>query len=300
MSAAATTSSPSVSRRRCRRPIRSVPELRRPGRGDARSQHVPGRQPVARAAEPVRAAVVDRRAARDRRPHDAGAQLHRHARFEPADAAQHRPGGLFDPANPLSVAARKPYPNFVVYIDSDWSGRSSYNAFNTKLEHRGPGAILDARLHVGEEHRPQVGGRGDRGERLQRLAGLPGQRRSRTRLRALGFRRRSPAGRQLRLQPAVRQRRKVRRQRHRREERRRRRLAGQRHLYLAAGLSDHHHGRRCRWPERHASAPIAPISVGDPSSTSAPWTGGSTRRRSDNLRLACSATSGGTPNAARA
>ena len=49
---------------------------------------------------------------------------------------------LYDPANPLSVDARKPYPNFVVYIDSDWSGRSNYNALNTKLEHRGPGAIL--------------------------------------------------------------------------------------------------------------------------------------------------------------
>ena len=48
----------------------------------------------------------------------------------------------FDPANPLSVAARKPYPNFIVYIDSDWSGRSNYNALNTKLEHRGRGAIL--------------------------------------------------------------------------------------------------------------------------------------------------------------
>ena len=49
---------------------------------------------------------------------------------------------LYDPANPLSVAARKPYPNFVVYIDSDWSGRSNYNALNTKLEHRGPGSIF--------------------------------------------------------------------------------------------------------------------------------------------------------------
>ena len=29
----------------------------------------------------------------------------------------------YDPANPLSVAARKPFPNFVVYIDSDFSGR---------------------------------------------------------------------------------------------------------------------------------------------------------------------------------
>jgi hypothetical protein len=49
---------------------------------------------------------------------------------------------LYDPANPLSVAARKPYPNFVVYIDSDWSGWSDYNALNAKLEHRGRSAIL--------------------------------------------------------------------------------------------------------------------------------------------------------------
>lgn len=48
----------------------------------------------------------------------------------------------YDPANPLSVAARKPFPNFIVYIDSDWSGRSNYNALNTKLEHRGRGSIL--------------------------------------------------------------------------------------------------------------------------------------------------------------
>jgi hypothetical protein len=49
---------------------------------------------------------------------------------------------LYDPANPLPVSDRKPYPNFVVYIDSDWSGRSNYNALNTKLEHRGRGSIL--------------------------------------------------------------------------------------------------------------------------------------------------------------
>jgi hypothetical protein len=48
----------------------------------------------------------------------------------------------YDAANPSSVAARKPFPNFIVYIDSDWSGRSNYNAFNTKLEHRGRGALL--------------------------------------------------------------------------------------------------------------------------------------------------------------
>jgi hypothetical protein len=49
---------------------------------------------------------------------------------------------LYDPANPRSVEARKPYPNFGTYIDSDWSGRSTYNALNTKLEHRGAGSIL--------------------------------------------------------------------------------------------------------------------------------------------------------------
>lgn len=47
----------------------------------------------------------------------------------------------FDPANPLSVAARKPFPNFNVYIDSEWGGRSRYNAFNTKFEHRGRGSL---------------------------------------------------------------------------------------------------------------------------------------------------------------
>ena len=34
------------------------------------------------------------------------------------------------------VLARRPFPNFGIYIDSDWSGNSSYNSFNTKLEHR--------------------------------------------------------------------------------------------------------------------------------------------------------------------
>ena len=47
----------------------------------------------------------------------------------------------FSPDRP-TVAERKPYPNFVVYIDSDWGGRSRYDAFNTKLEHRGRGSLL--------------------------------------------------------------------------------------------------------------------------------------------------------------
>jgi outer membrane receptor protein involved in Fe transport len=47
----------------------------------------------------------------------------------------------YSPAHP-TVAERKPFPNFGVYIDSDWSGRSNFNAFNTKLEHRGRSALL--------------------------------------------------------------------------------------------------------------------------------------------------------------
>ena len=48
----------------------------------------------------------------------------------------------YDPANPLPVAARKPFPNFGTYIDSDWSGRSNYHALTTKLERRGRTAIM--------------------------------------------------------------------------------------------------------------------------------------------------------------
>jgi hypothetical protein len=41
-----------------------------------------------------------------------------------------------------TVAERKPFPNFGVYIDSDWSGRSNFHGFNTKLEHRARAALL--------------------------------------------------------------------------------------------------------------------------------------------------------------
>jgi hypothetical protein len=47
----------------------------------------------------------------------------------------------YSPDHP-TVAERKPFPDFVTYIDSDWGGRSNYTAFNTKLEHRGRGALL--------------------------------------------------------------------------------------------------------------------------------------------------------------
>lgn len=41
-----------------------------------------------------------------------------------------------DPLHPAPLLDRRPYQNFVVYIDSDWSGSSNYNSGNVKLEHR--------------------------------------------------------------------------------------------------------------------------------------------------------------------
>jgi len=42
----------------------------------------------------------------------------------------------YTPQNP-TVAGRKPYPNFGIYIDSSWAGTSKYNGLNGKLEHHG-------------------------------------------------------------------------------------------------------------------------------------------------------------------
>jgi hypothetical protein len=41
-----------------------------------------------------------------------------------------------DPVHPTPVVDRRPFPNFVTYIDSDWSGNSSYNSANITLQHR--------------------------------------------------------------------------------------------------------------------------------------------------------------------
>ncbi len=46
----------------------------------------------------------------------------------------------YTPEHP-SVQERKPFPQFGVYINSDWSGFSNYNAFNAKIEHRGRGSL---------------------------------------------------------------------------------------------------------------------------------------------------------------
>jgi len=54
----------------------------------------------------------------------------------------------FCTANPTlgdcPLAARRPYPNFVTYINSIWSGYSSYNAGNVKLERRASSMAVTA------------------------------------------------------------------------------------------------------------------------------------------------------------
>jgi hypothetical protein len=50
----------------------------------------------------------------------------------------------YDPSNPLTVAERRPFPNFGTYIDSDWNGWSDYHALNAVATHRGRGLIMTA------------------------------------------------------------------------------------------------------------------------------------------------------------
>jgi hypothetical protein len=46
----------------------------------------------------------------------------------------------YTPEHP-TVAERRPYPNFVTYIDSTWSGWSDYHGLNATLTHRGRGLV---------------------------------------------------------------------------------------------------------------------------------------------------------------
>ncbi len=123
-----------------------------------------------------------------------------------------------------------------------------------RLQHQAgaPRALgaADLRLHLGQEHRHQVRRRRHRGDRLQRLAGVPRQPGSGARSRLVGLRRRSPTGRELRLQPADGRRRAVRRRCHRCQGGPGRRVAGERHLHLAARLPAHRHRGGSRRPER--------------------------------------------------
>ncbi len=49
-----------------------------------------------------------------------------------------------DPRNIAPVLARRPYPNFGVFINSDWSGNSSYQSGNVKVEHRAGNLLFTA------------------------------------------------------------------------------------------------------------------------------------------------------------
>ena len=49
----------------------------------------------------------------------------------------------YTPERP-TVAERRPFPNFGVYIDSDWSGWSDYHALNAVVTHRGRGLVATA------------------------------------------------------------------------------------------------------------------------------------------------------------
>ena len=81
-------------------------------------------------------------------------ELHRQQGDEPADAAQHRPGAAVR-SRPIRcpVLERKPFPNFIVYIDSDWCGRLELQRDERQARASRPRRAADRRLHVGEEHR---------------------------------------------------------------------------------------------------------------------------------------------------
>ena len=157
------------------------------------------------------------------------------------------------PYTPITRACeeRKPFPNFGVYINSDWSGYSNYNALNAKLEHRARGALVTLAYTWAKSTDSKSAAAGIGAIRVQRLAGIPEQPRPAARSRAVGLRRGPPPGRQLRLQPAIRTRREVRDRCDGRQERRRRRLAGERHLHLATRLPDHGHGAGSRRRARY-------------------------------------------------
>ena len=152
----------------------ALPELHRRRSGDPRGQHLPGGQPVSGAAESQGPAVVPRRAAPVH--HATSAEVnyvgsHGSNLLMRRNIAQALPYTADQP----TVAERKPYPNFGVYIDSDWSGWSDYHALNVTLTHRGRGLAGVGRLHLGQEHRQQVRRRRHRSERDGGLAGVPEQ-----------------------------------------------------------------------------------------------------------------------------
>ena len=149
-----------------------------------------------------------------------------------------------------TVAERKPFPNFGVYIDSDWSGRSNFHGFNTKLEHRARAALLTfaytwAKSTDTKSAAAGIGATGFNGwqgfldnqdpERDHGLSDFDVDHRL-----VASFVYNLPMGDGERY----------RRRCHRRQGGAGRRMAGERDLHLAARLPAHRHGRGSRRPER--------------------------------------------------
>ena len=166
------------------------------GRGDAGGQHVPGREPVA-ASRATRTCSNGRSACSARcspAPSlevnyigNKGTNLLMRRNIAQALPVQRRPSRRSPSASRSRTSAST--------STATGAGGRTTTRFNTKLEHRGARGAADLRLHLGEEHRHQVGGGGHRRDRLQRLAGVPRQPRSGARSRPVGLRRGSPAGR---------------------------------------------------------------------------------------------------------
>ena len=123
---------------------------------------------------------------------------------------------LFDPAHPQSVDARKPLPELRHLhrqrLERPVELQRAQHEAGASRRQLDP----DLRLHVGQEHRFEVGCCRDRRERVQWLAGLSRQPRPRARLWTVGLRCRPSTRRQLRLQSALRPRRESRERRDRR------------------------------------------------------------------------------------
>ncbi len=177
----------------------ALSKLRGPGPGHAGREHVPRGQPIARAAQPVHAAMVARGAARVVCEHDARGQLHRHEGHQPPHAAQHRAGAGVQPPAPDGRRAQA-----VSQLHRLHRQRLGRQVEVRRLQHQTgaprPRLAADAGVYVGEEYRHQVGSGRHRRDRFQRLAGLPEQPRSGARLRLVGLRRRPPSRGELCLQ----------------------------------------------------------------------------------------------------
>ena len=148
-------------------------------------------------------------------------------------------------ANP-TVAGRKPFPNFGVYIDSTWSGTSKYNALNAKIEHHGRSLLATFAYTWSKSTDSKSAAAGIGASGFNGWQGFLEQPRPGPRLRPFRLRRGPSRRRQLRVEPALRQGRALRGRRFRPEGSHHRRLADERHLHLAARVPAHDPGRRRR------------------------------------------------------